>query len=131
MTPVADYGKQDDGDWCRYEEHAERVAALEKDRDDAVKWSKHYDMLTQRLMIECEVLAAEVARLRKQRWIPCSEQFPDIGQWVILLTEAGIRCVAMYSPANQYAWQVGASEIPHRRGMHWMPLPAPPGQEET
>lgn len=67
-------------------------------------------------------------------WIPCSEKMPEDGQRVLICSSMKKMFVAAYNASAHmftqrvhstvHAWY--ANEI-----THWMPLPEPPGGDET
>ena len=93
-----------------------------------------------------QALAAEMARLRDaQRWIPCSERMPDHAVWVVARyhtefstvygDDQSITSIAKRLSLNQLSpvWKAFGHAGYHSEQSitHWMPLPAPPGQEGT
>ncbi len=110
-------------------------------------WEDYQALAAANLTLTAEIgtLRTEMARLRDaQRWIPCSERMPDHAVWVVARyhtefstvygDDQSITSIAKRLSLNQLSpvWKAFGHAGYHSEQSitHWMPLPAPPGQEK-
>ena len=68
----------------------------------------------------------------RSRWISVKERLPDVGEEVLCACRAGIVEVLKYFNGINGPWYKDSRHV-YMSGFvtHWMPLPAPPKEEQT
>lgn len=94
-------------------------------RQDAIQLIQRKAWLTRAtksiLMTDIALLPSARQEQQNERWIPCTEQLPEVFQWVLVSTDYDVD--RMYLTSGGY-WSdgVGNLEAPGY-ALAWMPLP--------
>lgn len=71
--------------------------------------------------------------MKEMRWIPVTEQLPELEQRVLTLDRHGnamVRTLRRLAGEKEPSFRPDGL-VPRKHVTHWMPLPEPPKEEET